>query len=165
MTLLDAPSYNAARARRTRNLLIGLAVLLVAVGIFLYVFWDWPEEHRVNQFFAAVQAQDFPKAFAIWNNDPNWQQHPDKYLKAGYPYGRFLVDWSKSGEYGVITSHKILYAATFGNNVIMAVEVNGRKTPLTLGVEHKTHVIGFTPFTLTPVQNALGLTSWQISYQ
>ncbi len=165
MTLLDAPAYNAARARKRRNLIIGLVVLLIAAAIFVYVAWDWPQEHRVNQFFAAVEHQDFPKAFGIWNNDPNWQQHPDKYAKAGYPYGRFLVDWSQSGDYGVITSHKILYATTFGNSVIMAIEINGRKTPMTLGVERKTELIGFTPFELTPQKNALGLTYWQISYQ
>ncbi len=165
MTLLDAPSYNAARARKIRNLIIGLAVLCIAAAIFLYVFWDWPEEHRINQFFAAVEKQDFPKAFGIWNNDPDWQQHAQKYATAGYPYGRFLVDWSQSSDYGVITSHKILYATTFGNGVVMAVEVNGRKTPLTLAVTRKTHIIGFTPFALTAQKNALGMTYWQISYQ
>ena len=49
-------------------------------------------EHKVNEFFAAVEAQDFPKAFGIWNNDADWQQHTQRYAAAGYPYGRFVID-------------------------------------------------------------------------
>src|SRR6185437_4601069 len=33
MTLLDAPSFNAAGARKRRNIIIGLLVLLAVVGI------------------------------------------------------------------------------------------------------------------------------------
>ncbi len=164
MTLLDAPSYDARRAKKRRNTWIGLAVACVVAGIFLFIFWNWPAEHRVNNFFAAVEAQDFPKAFAIWNNDPNWQQHPEKYVQAGYPYGKFLVDWGKSGEYGVITSHKIIYATGFGNGVLMAIDVNGRKTPMTLSVEKKMHTIGFTPFAIAQRKNSLGFNYYEISY-
>ena len=84
MTLLDAPTYDPAKARTRRNILIaGLIACLVLAGL-LWFFWDWPQEHRVNQFFAAIEGNDLPKAFAIWNHDPNWQQHPQKY--ASYPY-------------------------------------------------------------------------------
>jgi hypothetical protein len=41
--------------------------------------------------------------------------------------------------------------------------VNGRRTPVTLGVQKG--VIGFTPFSLTPQKGTFGLTYWQISYQ
>lgn len=165
MTLLDAPTYNAARSRTIRNSLITLAIAGVITAILLYVFWNWPEEHRVNQFFQAVESQDFPKAFGIWNNDANWQQHPDKYVQAGYPYGRFLVDWSRSSDYGVITSHKIVYAtSSLGNSVLLAVELNGRKTPMALAVAKKDHTMSFSPFDLTPMKNSLGWTYWQVSY-
>ena len=166
MTLLDAPAYNADRARKRRNAIIGVLIGLVVLGIFVFIFWNWPAEHRVNRFFAAVEAQDYPKAFGIWNNDADWQQHPQKFVTAGYSYGRFMNDWSTSGEYGKITSHKILYAtSSLGNSTLMAIEINGRKTPATLGVEKSTHVLGFTPFELTPQTGSFGLTYWQVSYQ
>ncbi len=112
MTLLDAPSYDPAKARRRRNLLIaGLVACLVLAG-FLWWFWDWPQEHRVNQFFAHVEAKDLPKAFGIWNHDPDWQQHPQQY--AQYPYGRFETDWGHSSDWGDIKTHKILMAKTVG---------------------------------------------------
>lgn len=164
MTLLDAPAYNAARGRKRRNILIASLAGLAILGIFVWTFWNWPAEHRVNRFFAALETQNFEQAYGIWNNDPDWQQHADKYKTANYPYNRFLDDWSTNGEYGKITSHKVLYAtSSLGSSTLLAVEVNGRRTPVTLGVEHGS--IGFTPFSLTPQKGQFGLTYWQVSYQ
>jgi hypothetical protein len=162
MTLLDAPSFNAARARKRRNMIILSIVALIVIGIFVWISWNWPAEHRVNRFFTTLEQQQFEKAYGIWNNDPEWQQHPDKFKN--YPYNKFLDDWSLNGEYGKITSHKILYAtSSLGNSTLMAIEVNGRKSLQTLGVTHGT--IGFTPFSLTPQKGQFGLTSWQVSYK
>jgi hypothetical protein len=124
-----------------------------------------PAEHRANQFFAAVEAQDFSKAFGIWNNDSGWQEHTQRYAKDGYPYGRFMADWDKGGEYGRITSHKVLHSTTFGNNTLLAVEINGRKTALALAVTKGTHTMSFPPFELTPMKDDFGLTYWQVSYR
>jgi hypothetical protein len=147
MTLLDAPLYDPAKARRRRNLLIaGLVACLVLAG-FLWWFWDWPQEHRVNQFFATVEAKDLPKAFGVWNHDPDWQQHPQQYVQ--YPYGRFETDWGHSSDWGDIKTHKILMAKTVGSGVVVGVEVNGQKTPVFLWVERKTKTIGFSPVQLS----------------
>jgi hypothetical protein len=163
MTLLDAPAYNAAHARKRRKIIITSIIGAVILGIFVWFFWNWPAEHRVNRFFATLEQQQFEKAYGIWNNDPDWQQHTDRY-KTSYPYNKFLDDWSLNGEYGKITSYKILYAtSSLGNTTLMAVSVNDRKTPVTLGVTHGT--IGFTPFSLTPQKGQFGLTYWQVSYQ
>ncbi len=164
MTLLDAPSFNAAGARKRRNIILGLIAVLAVIGILTWLFWNWPAEHRVNRFFGALEHQQFEKAYGIWNNDPDWQQHADKYKNSGYPYNKFLDDWSLNGEYGKITSHKILYAtSSLGNSTLMAISVNGRKALMTLGVTHG--AIGFTPFSLTPQKGQFGLTYWQVSYQ
>jgi hypothetical protein len=166
MTLLDAPSYDAARAKRRRNLLLSAIAALIVAGILVFLCWNVPAEHRMNRFFAAVEARDYPKAYGIWNNDADWQQHTERYAGTGYPYGRFVNDWSETGEYGKIASHKILYAtSSLGNSTLMAVEVNGRKTPLTLGIEKKTHAFSFTPFDLSPQTGSFGMTYWQVSYK
>src|ERR1700761_8988042 len=163
MTLLDAPSFNAGRARKRRNIILFSILGLVVVGVFLWIFWNWPAEHRVNQFFTALEQQQFEKAYGIWNHDPDWQKHPEKYATS-YPYNRFLDDWNVNGEYGRITSYKILYAtSSLGNSTLMAVQVNERKSLVTLGVTHG--AIGFTPFSLTPQKGQFGLTYWQVSYQ
>jgi hypothetical protein len=80
-------TYDPAKARARKNILIASLITVLVLAGFLWYFWNWPQEHRVNQFFAAVEARDMPKAFAIWNHDPDWQQHPQQY--AQYSYGRF----------------------------------------------------------------------------
>ena len=165
MTLLDAPVYDRTLTKRRRNLVIGALLFCAAAGIVAVLCWNLPAEHRVNQFFSAVEAQDFSKAFGIWNNDPDWQEHSQRYAKDGYPYGRFVVDWGRSGEYGRITSHKILHSISYGNSTLLAVEINGRKAALPLAVTKRAHTMNFPPFNLTPMKDDFGLTYWQISYR
>jgi hypothetical protein len=165
MTLLDAPAYNQAQARKRRSLLIGALLFCGVAAIVGFLSRNLPAEHRVNQFFAAVEAQDFSKAFGIWNNDPDWQEHTERYAKDGYPYGRFVVDWGQGSDYGRITSHKVLHSTSYGNSTLLAVEVNGRKAALALAVTKSTHTMHFPPFNLTPLKEDFGLTYWQVSYR
>jgi hypothetical protein len=147
MTLLDAPTYDPAKARARKNVLIASLITVLVLAGFLWYFWNWPQEHRVNEFFAAVEAKDMPKAFAIWNHDPDWQQHTQQY--AQYPYGRFEVDWGHSSDWGDIKTHKIVMSKTVGSGVVVGVLVNGQKTPVFLWVERKTKTIGFSPVQLS----------------
>ncbi len=163
MTLLDAPAYDYARARRLRNVLIGVLSVCILVPVLLVAFWNWPNEHRLNRFLTAIERQDYPQAYGIWNNDPNWQSHPQQF--ASYPYSRFVADWGPSGDYGVIRSHKILYATShLGNVVLIAVEIHGKTTTLaTFAISKNDHTIDFSPFDLTPGKKDFGMTRWQIS--
>jgi hypothetical protein len=165
MTLLNAPAYDSVRAKKRRILIVATLLLCGIAGIAVFLCWNLPAEYRVNQFFAAVEAQDFSKAFGIWNNDPDWQEHSERYAMDGYPYGRFIVDWGKAGDYGRITSHKVLYSMSHGNNTLLAVEINGRKAALALAVTRGTHIMSFPPFALTPMKDDFGWTYWQVSYR
>jgi hypothetical protein len=137
MTLLNAPEFNLARENRNRNLLIGAGVLIVllvviCLGGFVaghgWFFTDLPAEHRVNHFFQALEAKDYGGAYAIWLNDPNWQQHPKNYV---YTLQRFTEDWTtESPVKGPIVSHHVDISktdgtGTFGSGIIVAVHVNG----------------------------------------
>ena len=146
MTLLDAPTYNARRARLIRNVILSTLVALVLAGICTWVFWDWPEQHRVNHFFAAVESGNMKQAYGEWNHDPDWEQHPGRYQ--AYSFADFSKDWGPSSDYGTIRSHQITITKTVGNGVVMGVEINGGKTPMFLRVDHKTKEIGFSPVEL-----------------
>ena len=107
MTLLNAPEYDSRRETRKRNLLIGAGVLVAlivvtGVGGFLlghgWFFSNLPAEHKVSTFFSALEAKDYDKAFAIYTNDPQWQQHPEKH--ADYPVKRFTEDWTSESPVG-----------------------------------------------------------------
>lgn len=156
MTLLDAPQFDAAKAQRMHKLWVGFLIALgaiVVIYIALWVsffhtfeFWAWPAEHRINSFLNTLQAGDMNKAYAMWNHDPDWQQHPQKYNN--YDFNQFQKDWGPTGDYGKITSHKTLMAKQVGNGVVVGVDINGGKTPLFLRVDYKSKEIGFSPVEL-----------------
>jgi len=138
MTLLNAPEFDSNRETRNRNLLIGagvLVVLIIVIGLggFMaghgWFFSNLPIEHKVNSFFNALEAKDYDKAFAIYTNDPHWQEHPDKH--ADYSLKRFTEDWTSASPVdGPILSHHVDISKTdgtgaFGSGVIVAVRVNG----------------------------------------
>jgi hypothetical protein len=137
MTLIDAPAYDPTRDNRNRNILIGsgialvLAVILCLAGYVSghgWFFTNLPAEHRVSNFFTALEQKDYAKAYGIYYNDADWQQHPDKY---SYSLKRFTEDWTTySPVKGPITSHHIDISktdgtGTFGTGIIVAARVNG----------------------------------------
>lgn len=146
MTLLDAPQYNVARAKKIRIATIVAVVVILVGGFCTWWFWDWPAEHRISVFLSTVEAGDFNKAFAMWNHDENWQQHPQQY--SAYDFNQFQKDWGPMSDYGTIKSHKIQIAKSVGNGVVVGVDINGGKTPLFLRVDNKTKQIGFSPVEL-----------------
>ena len=138
MTLLNAPTYDERKENRKKTILIssGVTILLLIIltlgGYILghgWLFSNLPAEHRVSQFFAALQARDYNKAFGIYNNDPNWQQHPDKY--SAYPESRFQEDWATQDPIkGPVNSYHVDISRTdgdgfWGTGIIVAVTVNG----------------------------------------
>jgi hypothetical protein len=159
MTLLDAPTFDAARARR--NALI-LRASIAALAVLLVVWWlvagrpvDWPwnwnnylfGRAKVNKFLSAVEANDLTAAYGIWMDDKNWQQHPQQYTT--YPFTRFQDDWSSTSpdnEYGAIKSHQVVLAGRYGNGILVAALINGRKTDA-LDLEYDPHhgTLSFAP--------------------
>jgi hypothetical protein len=130
MTLLNAPQYDKRKENTKRNLLIGAGVLIlltavIGVGGFLlghgWFFSTLPAEHRVDQFLTALEAKDYDKAYAIWLNDPDWKQHPQKY---DYTLKRFTEDWTTESDWGPIKSHHVDISKRTGTGVIVAARVN-----------------------------------------
>jgi hypothetical protein len=163
MTLMDAPKYDIAGARRksqwTYGIFGGLFVFLVFMWFFCgrpvdfpWTWWTyWSGERDVNQFLQAVENNDMPRAYGVWENDFDWQRHPDKFK--AYPYERFLEDWGKgsnANDYGAISSHRIVARKLTGTELIVGSMINGRKSaPLFLAYDKKDHTLGFSPFELT----------------
>ncbi len=138
MSLMDAPSYDPARDNQRRNLIVGAVVGVLLLGVVAFagyvsghgwMFSNLGYEHRVNTFFDVLQDKDYARAYGIYYNDPNWQQHPQKY--SGYPLARFTEDWTKDSPiHEPITWHHVDKSVAagsgyFGTGVIVAVRVNG----------------------------------------
>jgi hypothetical protein len=151
MTLFEAkpldPKLEARKlvAKRVAIVLVVLAIILAPV---LWYFRNWPEEHVVDKFLTALENKDYNQAFALWNADPEWERHVERYKE--YPFGQFQLDWGPSGDYGEIKSHKIFGSAdprskvTNVSGVVVAAQINGRAEPACLWVEKKTHTISFS---------------------
>jgi hypothetical protein len=159
MTLLDAPKFDEARDRRRRVILYSTAGLLLALFVGWWLGagrpvdwpWNWNNHLRgrmtVDRFLTAVEKNDLPTAYGIWLHDPKWQQHPAQ--NGPYTFERFQQDWSSQSpenEYGAIQSHKIVAARMYGNVLLTAVLINGRKSKaLDLDYDPKTHSLNFSP--------------------
>jgi hypothetical protein len=149
MTLLNAPAYDERKEHLKKALLIGgaatiaLLFILTFAGFLLghgWFFTNLPAEHKVNEFYSALEAKDYAKAYGIYNNDANWQQHPDKYKD--YPLDRFTDDWTKDSPAGgpILTHHvdisKTDGTGTFGTGIIVAATVTavGKPEPQKLDI-------------------------------
>ena len=155
-TLFDHQPYDPVRERRKRLRLVGGLVLLLIVAVIGWTLRYWPEEHRVDRFFSALQAKNYEQAYGVWMNDPNWQQHPQQYAR--YTFNDFKKDWGPGGEWGIIKSHKIYgvgvphgysgsrFAGSSG--VVVVVTVNDRiADKASLWVQKSDKTLGFSPYT------------------
>ena len=146
MSLLDAPQYDPARERR-QKLRIGIIVIAVLIiGMLVYLNRYWLQEREVNQFFTALEHQNFKQAYGIWMADPKWEQHPQKFER--YPFNEFYQDWGPGGEWGLIHAHRVEGAVRpkGGNGVVVVTEVNGRAEPSRLWVDSEDKTLSFSPF-------------------
>src|SRR5690349_13976526 len=106
MGLMDAQEYDPRPAQRRRRLIGIIAVIVVVpLAIWYFFLYYWPEKHVVNKFFQAIEQKDFETAYGIYEADPAWKQHPEKYQE--YTFNQFRLDWGPQGEYGPITSHEV----------------------------------------------------------
>ncbi len=137
MSLLDAPVYNQ-RSEQTKKAVIfavpALVLLTAILGVAGFAlghgwfFTNLAAEHKVNNFFSAIEAKDFGRAYAIYTNDSDYAQHADKHKD--YPLPRFTEDWStESPAGGPILAHHVDISktdgsGTFGTGIIVAVRVD-----------------------------------------
>ncbi|MDR3734873.1 MAG: hypothetical protein P4L10_04970 [Acidobacteriaceae bacterium] len=154
MSLMDAPQYDAKKEARTKNIFIGslvAVVLIIAIalsGFFMghgWFFINVPAEMRVNKFLNTVEAGDFNKAYGIWMNDAEWQQHPQQF---DYSLQRFTEDWSTKSDYGPIHSHKVNFSHRDHSSIIVGVTINGSPDMLFLLYETKHDTLSFSPVKL-----------------
>lgn len=140
MSLMDAPAYDTRRAHLIKALLIGLAslvallIVLTLLGYILghgWLFSNLPAEHKVSEFYTALQDKDYAKAYGLYESDPTWQQHPDKH--PSYTLSRFTEDWTTYSPVNApIRSHHVDVSrtdgsGTFGTGIIVASTLNGTK--------------------------------------
>jgi hypothetical protein len=147
MTLMDAESYDPARDRRRKIKIASAIVLILLLAGMGWMYRNWSEERAVGRFFDALQHKDFEAAYGIWQHDPDWKQHLEKYRN--YPLKDFYRDWGPGGEWGNIQSFKVYASATppgGGSGVIVEVIVNGRAEHARIWVQKSDKTLSFSPY-------------------
>ena len=159
MALMDAPRYDPTRDNMIKWVSISITALVILTFVFGFsgfvaghgwFFSNIPAEHKVDRFLTALQNKDYNTAYGIYMNDPNWQQHPDKYY---YKLNRFTDDWTTYSPVGApITSHHVDVSNTdgsglFGSGIIVGSHVNGTKKVF-LYVNRKDGTLGESPHVL-----------------
>ncbi len=118
--------------RRKKLIWIAVAVFVVVAPVLYYEFKNWPEEHVVNRFLAALQQEDYKGAYEIWSPGPS------------YRYEDFLRDWGKSSEYGKVSSFKIAGSHERGSGVVVTAQINQKEARI--WVEKRDKKLSFPPF-------------------
>jgi hypothetical protein len=148
MTLLDAPLYDTAKARRRKIQIAAIVGAVIVLAILAWLYRNWPEEHSVDKFFTTLQHQDYETAYGIYFNDPDWRQHQQKYSQ--YTYADFYRDWGPGGEWGLIKSHKIYGSANTkqlgGGGVVVEVIVNERAEHARMFVQKSDKTLTVYPY-------------------
>jgi hypothetical protein len=156
MGLLDAQEYDPRPAqRRWRMACIAAALVFVFLAV-----WFWPSgrfryRHQwsiANKFFQAIEHRDFDAAYGLYNGDPEWKQHREKYK--AYPLSRFELDWGPSGDLNIAQNHEVDCATeppkkgfASASGIAVVVTVNHRRTdPTILWVEKKSDTITTSPW-------------------
>jgi hypothetical protein len=145
MTLMDAKQYDPARDRKRRNRIIVVIIVVLIFAWVAYHFRNYPERAAVGKFFAALQKQDYPGAYAIWFNDPAWKGHESKY--PNYQYNDFYRDWGPGGEWGLVKSYSVDCSLSpgSGSGVIVQVTVNQRTEKDYVWVQKSDKTLSFSP--------------------
>ncbi len=143
MTIFQAEEYDPRKARRRKFILSTAAIVIVVVGMFAWVYRNWPEERIVSKFFTAVENKDFETAYGLWINDKDWKQKPPL---ARYSFNSFYQDWGPGGEWGLVKSFHIDGSKATGTGVVVLVTVNERKEQARLWVEKDKHTMTFSPY-------------------
>lgn len=151
MALLDAKEYDPRPRQRMVRLILAAVVVVILAVVAYFVFRFQGQKNAINQFFAAIEAKDFEKAYGLYNADPDWKQHPQKYNN--YTFNQFYLTWGPSGDYGAITSHKIEctvdpnkrgFRSPSGVVIVVRINNRGDRTE-SLWVEKKNNAISEPP--------------------
>ncbi len=146
MTLMDAEQYDPGRDRRRRMRIAVAAIVLILVAWVAYHCRHYPERRAASRFFAALQSQNYESAYAVWFNDPDWKQHPNKY--SAYPFSPdFYRDWGPGGEWGLVRSYSVDCSLSpgSGSGVIVQATVNSRSEHAYVWVEKANKTLSFSP--------------------
>jgi len=138
-SILD-DNYGVTDARRERRnkIVIGVALLVAVAAIIVYFsLRTWKQEQTVKEFLAALDHQEFQKAYAMFGCTP---EHPCE----NYDPRRFNEDWGPATVYSHGAQAHIDNVDYCDSTVVFLLSYPNAD-PVYLYVERSTNLIGFFP--------------------
>ncbi len=147
MTLLDAPTYDPAKARTRR--IFSLPASSPAWCLQACSGTSGTGRRSTASINSSPRSKPTTcrRPLGFGTTTRTGSSTPQQYTS--YSYGRFEVDWGHNSDWGDIKTHKITMSKTVGSGVVVGVEVNGQKKPVFLWVQRSDKTLGFSPVQLS----------------
>jgi len=126
------------RERHTKQLLLILAIILVAGGSFYFWFRNYRETRQAKLFFELLAKKDYKAAYALWGCT-------DATPCPNYDFSKFMEDWGPESDHSNPSSVEFTRIRGCATGVIVEVNFGGGVIEY-LWVDRKTRDLGFAPF-------------------
>ena len=114
---------------------VAVALVFVAILVFVYEFANYREEGSVTQFLDDVSHGRMDAAFSKWDVEG-----------ASYTLNDFVSDWGPNGYYTKgVTEAKVVDSNSQGTTVTVYVGLNTFDFPLALRVDKETLKLSYSP--------------------
>ena len=139
--------YGAGEGRREKiiwRVVVSAVTLLIVSGLVYYLFKNHREQALVNNFLAQLRRQDYPAAYRAWGcSDPK--------ACSGYPYDKFLEDWSPKS--GVTQNLRIIDSESCHRGVIISLDGKDDR----LWVDSGGTGLSYSPYPFCPGKSAYAI--------
>jgi len=130
------------KERRTKRIVLGLLVAVVAGAILYSVLHTWSEKRAANRFLDSLRSHDYQSAYHMWGCT---EQAPCR----DYAMDRFLRDWGPQGTYADPSKLSYGDVDSCGSGVVFTLQYPGVE-PAGLYVDKSTRVLSYAPWPRCP---------------
>jgi hypothetical protein len=124
------------REKIIKTVALSVIAAVVVGGVLFFVYHNFPEERRVDQFFALIDNRDYKAAYALFGCT---EAKPCRY----YPYEKFMEDFGPASGRSFSGAH-ITRSRSCGSGVLLTVNF-AKDEPEKLWVERADMSVGFPP--------------------
>ena len=146
-TLFDAQPYDEAAARRRRFWIAGAILAAIAIAALLWFNRYWPEQRRVEHFFAELQAKNYEIRLRHLDERSQVETTSGKVHALWLPRVLPRLGSGRGMGYGaqITRSWRRKSRGPDASGVVIGVRVNQRKKLCSVRVEFKDKTLGFSP--------------------
>jgi len=129
---------DAKRERRTRKIILGIVVLLVAGTAAYFAFRNWREERQYRTFLELLEKKDYNGAYRLWGCD---LANPCR----DYNMAKFLEDWGPASGHTDLAKVAKAKTLTCSSGIIKVMDFSSTDQ-VTLWIDKQDQVVSYSPW-------------------